>query len=238
MTFRKTWAAIAWCTLPVAYALVLRAPSVALPNDPLGLRRFQTPEIASNVRLAQTFTMPADGLHAVEVSAASPRGSVTGNVRLELYDVTVEASHPLLRVDEVDAAVLVKTPFYTFEFTPVPDSKDRVYRVDFVSSETRPVEGLALWATKGERYDGGALFINDTRRWADLTFRTHADAPSIWRLLMTFRQTNPVRGHLVLATFGVVWLLSGLVLGVIGGLADRLSASSRAGEGGLAPRPI
>jgi hypothetical protein len=221
----------------VAYALVLRAPSVTLPNDPLGLRRFQTPEIAPNVRLAQTFTMPADSLRAVEVSPASPRRSVSGAVRLELYDVTVEQEpRPLLRAAEVEAAALVTGQSYIFEFEPILDSKDRVYRLDFVSSETRPPQGVALWATKGERYDGGALFINGTRRWADLTFRTHAAAPSIWRLLMTLRETNPIRAQLVLAAFAAVWLLSGLAAGVLAGLPGRAAASGPGAPGAMGPR--
>ena len=206
--------------MPVAYALVLSTPSVRLPKDDLGLRRFETPDIASDVRLAQTFTMTADGLQAIEVFPAAPHGNVSGYVRLELHDITLDQGARVLHAAEVQAAHLVKTPSYRFEFPPILESKDRVYRLELVSSAAMPAEGVAFWATKGERYDGGELLINGAPRWADLAFRTHAPAPSIWRLLMTLRQTNPVRGHLVLVAFAVVWLLSGLVLRAIAGLAD------------------
>lgn len=203
---------IAWCIVPIVYALVLATPSVTLPRDDLGFRRFQTPALASDLQLSQTFTMTANGLQAVEVSATSVGVAASGNVRLELHDVTRERNPVLMRAAEITAADLVKAFSYRFEFAPILDSRDKVYRLDFISSETRPATGVRFRATKGERYREGALHVNGEPRWADMAFRAHAPAPSIWRVLMTLRETDPIRGHLVLGAFAAIWLLAGLAV--------------------------
>lgn len=217
---------VVWCVLLLMLAWLLARPSVTLPADAPGIRRFQTAEIAPDVRLAQTFTMTANGLHAIDVQGASMGATVSGLVRLELYDITREAGpRPLVRVVEIPAADLVAARSYRFEFPPILDSQDRVYRLDFVSSETRPARGVGLVATKGDRYAGGALVINGAVRWADIAFRTHAPAPSIGRLLMSLRGTNPIRFGLVLAAFVALVLLVPVVLRAM----LRLSETAHAG---------
>jgi hypothetical protein len=204
--------------MPVIYALVLAAPSVTLPGDARGLRRIQSPPIASDVRLGQTFRMAGNGLYGIEVSATPVIPNVVGMVRLDLYDVTTDREPlPPVRSVAVNATELVRAPSYRFEFPPIPDSEDRVYRADFISSDTTPNTGVALWATQGTRYDGGAFLINGTARWADLTFRALAPAPSIRRLLMTMRTTSPARTYVVLAAFPLMWLLFGVFLRALAG---------------------
>ena len=215
------WAGIAWCTVPVVYALLLTAPSVTLPGDDLGLRRFQTPLLAPDLWLGQTFTMTTDGLYAIEVFATRIGARVSGDVRFELYDVTQDGElPPPRRLAVVGAADLVKGPSYRFEFPPILDSQDRSYLLNIVSSAMTPAEGLAFWATKGERYTGGSLRINDQDRWADMAFRAYAPAPAIWRLLVTLRATNPVRGDIAIAAFVAIWLLMGLVLRGMAAISD------------------
>jgi hypothetical protein len=199
------------------FALLLAAPSISLPEDDLGIRRFQTPPLGEDVRLSQTFTMTGDGLHAIELSAAPSGEAVSGGVRFELYDRTLEAEDARVpvRSAEVTAADLVKTSSYQFEFAPILDSKDRVYRLDLVSSSEQPARGVAFWATKGERYRHGALMVNNQARWADLAFRTEAPAPSRWRLLMTLRRTNPIRAYAVMAGLVATWVGLGIALRAI-----------------------
>ena len=198
---------VTWCLVAVFYGLMLSAPSVALPGDDLGIRRFRTPPLGPDLRLGQTFLMTGNDLHFIEVFPAVGE-RVTGDVRLELYEVRNNLLVPV-RMLEVLAEDVMRGSSYRFELAPVPNSKDRTYRFDLVAA---PAEGVAFWATKGERYTGGSMHANGRERWADMAFRVYAPAPSIWSRLMTVRQTNPVRAYAVLAALAAVWLLLGAML--------------------------
>jgi len=202
------WVPVAWWLVPVVYIVLLAAPSVTLPGDDLGIRRFRTPPLGPDMRLGQTFTMTTDGLHAIDVFPASGGERIVGDVRFELYEVRNNELIPAATT-EVLAEDVMSGPSYQFEFAPIPDSRDRTFRLDLVAS---PAEGIAFWATMGERYAGGSLHANGRDRWADLAFRVHAPAPSVWGRLMTLRDTNPVRAYVVMAAFMAIWLLLGLVV--------------------------
>lgn len=202
------WTRVGWWLLPGIHGLLLTAPSVTLPGDDLGIRRFQTPSLGPDMRLGQTFAMTSDGLHAIEVFPVAGAGRISGDVRFELYEVRSDQVIPVYTA-EVLADEVVRGPSYRFEFAPIPFSRDRTYRLDLVAS---PAEGVAFWATMGERYQGGSMHANGRDRWADLAFRVHAPAPSVWSRLMTLRDTNPARVYLMMAAYTAIWLLLGLVL--------------------------
>lgn len=202
------WMGVAWWAIPVLYMVLLAAPSVTLPGDDLGIRRFQTPPLSPDMRLGQTFTMTGNGLHAIQVFSVAVAGRVSGDVRFELFEVRDNQLIPV-RTAEILAEDVVRVSSYRFEFAPIPDSRDRTYRLDLVAA---PAEGVAFWATKGDRYEGGSMHANGRDRWADLAFRAHAPAPSVWGRLMTLRATNPVRAYLVVAALLAIWLLLGFVL--------------------------
>ena len=167
----RRWAP-AWIAAGVVLVIALRMPGVSLPASSAGLRRFQV-DINSATSVSQTFLMTADGLEAIEVSTAATHPIATGNVRLELYDVTDGAS--FIHGTDVRAADLVTAPVFRFEFPPIDDSAGQTYRVDLRPSDLPPA-GVAVWATKGERYRGGSMLINDRERWADLAFTAVAPA--------------------------------------------------------------
>jgi hypothetical protein len=199
------WIRRVWLLLPVLLALLLAAPSVELPGDELGIRRFQTPPLGPSLRLGQSFAMTGNGFHAIEVLPVAPTELVSGDVRFELYELRDGRPTPV-RVAEVLAEDLLGGPSYRFEFVPIPDSKDRAYRLDLVAAPAR----IAFWATRGERYAGGSMHVNGRDRWADLAFRTDAPAPSIWGRFVTLGRTNPVRASVTGAALLLVWLLLGI----------------------------
>lgn len=201
-------ATVVWVGMPVVLAALLTTPSVALPGDSLGLRRFQTPQLISGVLLGQTFDMPGDGLYAIEVLPVAVGDRVSGSVLFVLNDVT---GGPVTRVrgGVVTADSLIQLPSYRFEFPPIGDSADHSYRLDIVPAQA---EGVAFWATKGERYADGSLQVNRQERWADLGFRAYAPAPSIGQLLMTIREDHPVRGNIVIGACTAIWFLLGLLV--------------------------
>lgn len=200
-----------WITLGVTTILALLLPSARVPADGLGIRRFQTPPVSASVRFSQTFEMTADGLEAIEFRPARTGPAPSGAVTLSILEVTSAREREIGR-REVAAVDLVAGRWFRFSFPPVERSRGRAYRLDVSSSETTPVEGVALWATKGDRYDRGALFINGTTRWADMAFRAVAPSPPIWRALL-FR---PARGAVVVAALALTWLALGAVLRALG----------------------
>ena len=106
-------ATVVWFGMPVVFAALLATPSVALPGDSLGLRRFQTPELGPGVPLGQTFDMPGDGLYAIEVLPVAVGERVSGSVLFVLNDVT---GGPVTRVRGavVPAESLIQLPSYRF----------------------------------------------------------------------------------------------------------------------------
>ena len=190
-------------------AATLAMPPVRLPSDGLGVRRFLVP-IDGETEVSQTFTMTADGLRAVEFRPSAMDDAVSGSVRFEL----TEEGSGVVRSGDLPAASLIASPSYRLEFASIDDSKDSVYRLDLMSSDVEPVSGLAVWATKGERYAEGALQINRRERWADLAFKTFAPpGRSMWARLMEMPPTPGVSSAaVILAALAGYWLASGFVL--------------------------
>ena len=212
--------AFAWGIVGVVMVVVLAVPGVSLPSDDPGWRRFQTPEVSGAARLSQTFTMTANDFHAIEFLPISTEGTPTGDVSLELYDAP---SARLVRRAFVRVTDLVRAPSYRFAFAPIPDSQGKQYRLDVVAAELSPPRGLALLATKGARYSGGAMLINETERWADLAFRTFSPVGlSGWTRLssMPASRFGISRGHVILMAFAVYWFAFGLVLRALWRLWD------------------
>lgn len=219
---------IAWAIAAVVYVVALALPVVWLPYDQLGIRRFVSPEIAPGMTVSQIFEMTGNGLQGVRLSPTAV-GQVSGNVRLELHDLTGHGD-TLIRSATVPAASLVRSPTYLFEFPPIGDSKDRPYRLDVVSEDASGPHGVALQATRGAGYGGGAMVINDIGRWADLAFEVDAPAPSGLRALVgAGAGWRAARGVVVVVLFAVIWALLGVLFRALSGLWD--DTGIRAGAG-------
>jgi hypothetical protein len=195
----------------VAIVAALAVPPARLPSDESGLRRFPI-EIDASVTVSQTFIITTADFYAIELGAASTGEPVSGDLRFEIYDVT-DGGRLLRRVD-APATDVVREQTYRFEFPPIPgESSDQIYRLDVRASPSRPAQHVALWATKGEGYGGGALLINGRERWADLTFATFAPAGrSIWRRLGDASVEQPGLAPLVIGALAVYWVALGIVL--------------------------
>ncbi len=221
----------AWLIVGVGFVIALTVPTVWLPSDELGLRRFQL-EIDAAVTISQTFNMPADDFHAIELFPASMGERVSGDLRFDLYDVTGRVG--LVHRADVPAADVLRTAAYRLEFPPIRGSADQRYRLDVLASPSRPAEGVALWATKGRRYSGGTMFFNDRERWADLAFTTFAPAGrSIWRRLMDASAAQPglSLAHVVIGALAAYWMALGVVLRALWGFSSSAtSARTSAGR--------
>jgi hypothetical protein len=197
---------VAWTAIGIGLAaiLVVRPPTT---GDRLGLKRFVSPEMNSDWRVGQRFTMNASGLNAIEVAPVAV-GVVTGRYQWRLREVPYGPE----RMGEVAASELVRTSSYIFTFAPVVDSRGRQFELTIAPAEREPGRGVALRATKGQRLKGGGLLINDALRWGSLAFRTQTSAvTNVRALTSTSDRDRPPRWLALPGLFGG-WVAIGFLL--------------------------
>ena len=199
-----------WALVATAAAISLTVRPAVLPADAVGWRKFQVP-VNGEIAVSQTFSMTADGLHGVEVHAEAVGEAPSGILTYEL----TETGSGVVRQGEIPVARALTSSAFTVEFEPIEDSKDAVYRFDLSSSQSEPANGIAVWATKGDRYPDGALQINGRDRWADLAFKALAPgAQSDWERLVSMQSPPPGISSrtAILAALAVYMLMCGFVL--------------------------
>lgn len=199
----------AWIIM-VAISLYLLVAPPRHPGDRPGWRSFVTPPVAAGVEMGQTFLMNAAGLEAVDIRGRAV-GPVSGRIRLELLEVE-GGDRRLIRTADVDAAEFISRDVYRFQFAPVADSAQKRYRVDVLSSPAAPATGVALLATKGARYSGGALVVNDRERWADLAFQVRTAAQSPASALLNSPYISRMSAVMALISLAIAALAAGVLL--------------------------
>jgi hypothetical protein len=210
----------AWWALTVVLAVGLFVPGRLVGDGP-GLRRFLTPEITGNVRIAQTFRMNARNMNAVEIYAAAV-GPVDGKLHLKVTDLTADPN--VVRSADVAAADVARRGSYLFAFESIERSRNHQFRLDITSSSDSPARGVAFWATKGARLPEATLYINDVRRWADLAFQTYAPMPAQFQALLQTRDAARLPHWLGLVCLIVVWIAVRFLLRVVANLAQEATA--------------
>jgi hypothetical protein len=168
-------------------------------GDSLGMRRFLTPEITQTLQVGQRFRMDSDGLSAIEISPAAV-DRVAGRFRLTVRAIGQRDTE---RSIDVAGADLIRHEVYVFRFAPFELSRDRLFEFRIVPASHEPGRGIALWATKGERLEEGGLLINNTLRWASLTFRTATPAGPLLQELLAYGEN----------AFRVRWFVLVLLIG-------------------------
>jgi hypothetical protein len=215
---------IAWIAVGVMALLMFQLPAITLPANSLGLRRFQTPAVSPDMQFAQTFEMNANGLRAVEFYPALTDAPMVGNIKLALVDIT-ERQEQIVGTALLSTSMVGQAPVYRFEFPVLENSLNHRYRLEVASDSPSsaasadesatgdPSRGLALWATKGDSYERGAMFANGRERWADLAFRTVAPTSSVWEVFSTpSSPAGGLRRALLLGALVLDWLTVGLLL--------------------------
>ena len=214
---RLAW--LAWAGLGIVLVYSLTLPIATLPGNGAWLRRFETPEIVPGRVLDQTFTMNRDGLTAIEF-ALVPVGPPARDISLTLLDVTVAGAERVVAADAIRVHALGDRQSFGFAFDPIAGSRFHTYQLE-VSGTDGP-SGYALVATKGDRYAGGTMGVNDRARWGDLVFQTFVSPPvgSTWTTLWTRRgESGRASGKLILALLGLNWVAVGFLLRAAIGLA-------------------
>ncbi len=104
---------------------------------------------------------------------ASP--APTGTVVFELRDVTDQRDWGIVARVSTPLPVLAQMESFTIPLRQQP-SIWREYALKVTVAGGSDGQGIGLLATRGEGYDGGALFVNGRRRFGDLVFETTVDA--------------------------------------------------------------
>ena len=203
---------VGWALVAAAAASSLTVRPAVLPADDVGLRKFQVP-VNAETAVSQTFAMTTDGLHGVEFQPQANGNTPSGALIYELREVR----SGVVRRGELPVARVLSSPVYTVEFEPIEDSKGEMFHFDLSSSPSEPASGIAVWATKGDRYSDGTLQINERDRWADLAFKVLAPGgQSAWERLVSMQSPPPGISSrtAILAGLAVYILMCGLVLRV------------------------
>jgi hypothetical protein len=202
-----------WLLLGVALAWGLwYAPPTT--GDALGIRRFRTPEITGNTRIAQQFVMHERMLTGVEVRP-SVVGEVAGSLHFTFTDLTTEQ---VIQSMDVSVRDVVKDDWFGIWIGRIDDSREHWFELAIASSSDAPARGVAFWATRGERLDNAMLLINGAERWADLAFRARTPTTSMIDGLR--RPEGRTRRLVVIASLIAGWML-------VGGLLRAVAATPR-----------
>lgn len=192
----------------MAASLAIQVPR--FPGNDAWLRRFRTPEITPAWRFAQDFTMSENGLNGIAFDTAQV-GPPAGQIVLRLFTIPDTGELSSVAQRAVSAAEVAVRPAFEWAFIPLENSQFERYRLEITATDN---SGLALLATRGDRYPGGSLTANGTSRWADLLFRTSASVPvsSILETLWS-RQSAPgrVSGKAILVLLAVNWIAMGFL---------------------------
>jgi hypothetical protein len=168
-------------------------PPPQMPGHALGFRRALTPDITEGVRLAEAFTMYADGFTAITVRP-SQVGTPRGTLRFEI-SVSPPDTAPTVRRADVPAMDVVRGDTFRFTFPPIAYSKNDQYRLTITSTPGMPAGGVAFWRTKENTNPEDMLIFNGVQRWGDLVYQTE---------VVDVHQPRPVRR--------AVWFALGLLV--------------------------
>lgn len=164
------------CAALELYALADR--SRGEPRD-LDIRRYVLGEIFDGHRVEQRFSVRADRLSSVTVYPRAASPAPTGNVILELRDITDGANYPALERVSVPLASMARMRSFTMHFRPQP-SFFRDYALQVSVEGSSDGQGIGLLAARGGRFRGynystPTLLINGRRQFGSLVFRTTVD---------------------------------------------------------------
>ena|SRR5688572_26391001 len=188
------------------------APSTT--GDELGIRRFRTPEITGEMRIAQQFVMRERMLTGVEIRP-SVVGDVGGTLR---FTVTDQTSEQVIQSVNVSARDVVKDDWFPLTIGRIDDSNGHWFELAIASAPEDPARGVAFWATRGDRLPNAMLLINGAERWADLTFRTRTPVMSMIDGLLT--PSAGLGSRILLAgALAAAWVFVGIVLRQLAAIA-------------------
>ena len=144
-----------------------------------GIRRFVLGEIYEGYVVEQRFVVRSDGFSAVTIYPRAASPSPSGQVMLELRDITDEQGGEVVRQASAPTAELAESGSYTMRFPPQP-SRYHEYALLISVVDGSDGQGIGLLASRGgnlheDNYWRPTLLIGGRRRFSNLIFDTTVD---------------------------------------------------------------
>ncbi len=154
--------------------------------------------------------MSESGLNGIDFDAVQV-GPPSGQILLRLLTLSDTGEAATAGERAVPAGEVAGRPAFQWAFIPLENSQFERYRFEVTATDN---SGLALLATRGDRYPGGSLTANGRSRWADLLFQTSSSVPvsSVFEALWV-KRAGPGRasGRLILTLLAVNWIAMGFL---------------------------
>ena len=125
------------------------------------------PITASN-SVEQTFISTKDGLTRIDLLLATYARTNTSNVFFQIID---ESGNEIFS-QATSAASIKDNAFYTLDFDTIADSEGKIYNIIITSDAGNNDNAITAWASAGDLYTSGTLYLNDTDVGYDIVLRT------------------------------------------------------------------
>lgn len=128
-------------------------------------------EILPGVSVGQTFVAQEDNLAGVALFLGTFQRENHGPLRFHLLEGGPGGAEE--RAVEVDMAAIRDNRWWSFRFTPIPDSAGKRYYAAIETPGSSPGNAVTAWVLQGDRYPHGTLLeSNEPVPGEDLCFRT------------------------------------------------------------------
>lgn len=168
-------AAVLVCAATEIYALADRSSGEPRNRD---IRRYVLGEVSEGSLVEERIVPKSDGLSSVTIYPRPAAPAPTGNVLIELYDVTDGGQPQAVRQVSAPTVELARMPSFTMHFQP-QQSTYREYVLQVSVSGGSDGQGIGLLATRrGDVHDHpfeSSMFINGRRQFGNLAFKTTVD---------------------------------------------------------------
>lgn len=125
------------------------------------------PITASN-SVEQTFISTKDGLTRIDLLLATYARTNTSNVFFQIID---ESGNEIFS-QATSAASIKDNAFYTLDFDTIANSEGKIYNIIITSDAGNDDNAITAWASAGDLYTSGTLYLNDTDVGYDIVLRT------------------------------------------------------------------
>lgn len=121
--------------------------------------------ICEGTVIKQTFTAEYDGLSSVDIQLATYARKNNATISYTVCD----ADGNVIKSDKIKARSIADNEYRSFRFSPVKNSKGKMYSIT-VTSDGTAENSITAWASKTDTYSGGVLYINGNDAGFDMAF--------------------------------------------------------------------
>jgi hypothetical protein len=123
--------------------------------------------------VGQTFVSRYDELSRIDIALATYARTNTKEVVFHLRE-HVNSTVDIVKIS-INASTVIDNSHYTFSFSPIHNSKNRVFYFFLESPNSTPTNCITVWYTPSDSYpDGGIVSVNvEPKLDGDLIFRTY-----------------------------------------------------------------